>query len=792
MIVLIADDDEESRLYLSKGLHKHDHTIIYCSNGQEALDQLTGDHPPEVALLDWMMPELTGLEVCEKFRSHIARGQVYMILLTARDDKEDILKGLRSGADDYITKPFKFDELESRLAIAAKHLQLKRDIKEKEERANSFTSRFLSLINNLKYAVLVEDQYRKVTFTNESFCKLFHIPVASKDLVGADCKESAEQAKDLLLDPEGFVQAINAAILNQKIIFGAEIQFKNGQFFERDYVPTFSGKKCVGHLWIYRDVTEKKRFEDELKKAKDSAEASTQAKSAFLANMSHEIRTPMNGIIGMCNLLLGSYHDQEQAEKLKTIQNCGNTLLDIINDILDYSKLEAGKIKLEKEPFSLSSALTDVVDLLKSKAEEKNIQIISQFASDVPPWIRGDVTRLKQIFINLISNAIKFTEKGQIEIRAKKRNADGGKVLLEFSVKDSGIGIPKEVQNRLFKSFSQTDVSTTRKYGGSGLGLSICKSLCLMMGGDIWVESGASNGSTFIFTVASEVTQAVIEDKQSNPFSQLDPEMGKKHPLRIMIVEDNRTNQLVVTGILGKLGYAADVAANGKEALENLWRQSYNLIFMDCHMPEMDGFEATKQIRDKFKNRHRPRIIALTASTMKEDIDRCLVSGMDDFIAKPISIPSLVKALVECKSTSDSLHAEEYQHPIDVNLTVPFDRTAFWSNFYGMEDVAKDTILNFLDILPKIISQIEDAIKLKNPKSLEIAAYTLKGAVSNFYAEPSKLLAWRLEQISTGNGSNSDPRCTMEGAGIVLSELKIELKRLQAALCETIDAKRAI
>lgn len=422
--------------------------------------------------------------------------------------------------------------------------------------------------------------------------------------------------------------------------FSVNVMEKNKSVL--DVAPQFSH-----HL---EQVFEREKTARLLKHERDVADRATQTKAMFLANMSHEIRTPMNGIIGMTNLLFENVTDPEGIGRLAIIQNCGNSLLELINDVLDFSKLEVNKIELENRPFALHATVKEVVELLNSRASEKGITLSYKYAHDVPEWIIGDVTRFRQILTNLVSNAIKFTNIGSVTLSSQVTPMSDEKCKIQFSVKDTGVGIPENVRHKLFLSFSQIDASMTRKFGGSGLGLAICKGLCEKMGGEIWVDTEEGKGSTFSFTFV--VSRAAENESMAslNALSQFDPQMGKKHPLRILIAEDNRINQLVAVGLLGKLGYQADVAQNGHQVLERLKKHAYDLILMDCHMPEMDGFEATREIIKQYTTY--PKIVALTASNMRDDVERCLACGMNAVIGKPITVASLIKTLAECKPLS--------------------------------------------------------------------------------------------------------------------------------------------
>ena len=383
----------------------------------------------------------------------------------------------------------------------------------------------------------------------------------------------------------------------------------------------------------------------DLEDSRIAAEAAARAKAAFLANMSHEIRTPMNGVLGVLDLLAHDELHPDQQALVDTAQRSARSLLTVINDVLDFSKVEAGKLTLDALDFDPSAVLRDVCRLLEPTAAEKGISLTVAISSEVPRAVRGDPARLRQILVNLVGNAVKFTSRGGVSVEMGARPGPDQRITLDCGVIDTGDGIPADKIGLLFRSFSQGDVSTTRRFGGTGLGLAISKQLCELMGGTIEVDSTVNRGSTFRFTVCFDPAQEEAPAAKAYPTQAIETFPDDGRPIRVLLAEDNAVNQLVARRMLEGLGAAVDVVEDGRQAADAVARERYDLVFMDQHMPVMDGVEATAEIRRAEAGGRRTVIIALTASAFPEDRVRCLESGMDDFLAKPVARAALAELL---------------------------------------------------------------------------------------------------------------------------------------------------
>jgi PAS domain S-box-containing protein len=409
--------------------------------------------------------------------------------------------------------------------------------------------------------------------------------------------------------------------------------------------PVFDANgKFIRAVGIAEDITERRRVLDDVLSARAAAEATDRIKSQFLANMSHELRTPLNGILGMTKLALETDVISEQRDYMSIVDASAESLLTVINDILDFSKIEAGKLDFEAIEFNIRENLEADLKALNIRAREKHIELNWRVGPEVPRLLTGDPGRLRQIIVNLVGNAIKFTDRGGVTVDVQKEPAEASGVALHFSVTDSGIGIAKDKQSTIFDAFAQADGSTARRYGGSGLGLTISRRLVEMFGGRLWLDSALDAGSTFHFTARFGVPSA--EMKRLPPPVIHDSMEEPARKLRILLAEDNRVNQMIVVRLMQKRGHTVEVASNGREALERFKLSDFDLLLMDVQMPELDGLETTAAIREIEKSEagHIP-IIAMTAHAMKGDRERCLAAGMDGYISKPFQINELLKEI---------------------------------------------------------------------------------------------------------------------------------------------------
>ncbi len=905
-----------------------DGTIIYVN---DRLVQLTGRSREELLGESWAHvlrapddPDLADALIAERLH------QVATNTLSAHDEYE-IVTGAHERRLVSWNRTVQRDATGRIVAVTTVGEDIT-DRRAREEALRVTYARLSTLVENLQAAVLVENERHHAVLANRAFCDTFGLPFAPALLEGWPLPVIVDTIRGRFEDGEAFAVGVEELILGDAPVTGEEIAFADGRVFERDYLPIRHDGQAFGHLWVYRDVTARVRTADELRRARDAAEAANRAKSQFLATMSHEIRTPMNGVIGMAGLVLDTQLTPEQRESVSTIRSSADSLLAIINDILDFSKIEAGRLELEAIDFDLRQTVESAIELFADRAAAQKLEFMADIDPAIPDILRGDPSRLRQVLLNFVSNALKFTPSGEVVARVTLDEAAGDEVVLRFAVRDTGIGIASDAMARLFRPFTQADGTMARRYGGTGLGLAISRQLAEMMGGGVGVASTPGTGSTFWFTARFGVAEGaglppgvdpvldglrvlLVDDNASErdilermlrswgpqvvtaatgpeamaalqiaqtagrpirvalvdetmpvtdgftlarvikgdptlaptrlillaepghrsiggrtmaagiaaylrkPIHQADlratlvrlasgdpvivsapaaveaPEDTALVGTRILVAEDNTVNARIAATVLTRFGATVDIAADGLEAMEATRQRTYDAILMDCQMPEVDGFEATRQIRrlEAGGLQRRTPIIAMTANAMAGDRERCLEAGMDDYLAKPVRPAELRATLARHlrRARADRRDAvvaaatpsgpgtvgrpADGAGPDDVPIV---DASALQDlGILGEEgrNLLREVTNLFAVDAPELIARIGDGIDLAAPERVRAAAHTLKGSASAVGAERIEKLAAELEKrAKAGSLDGAEGFLSrIDGAfGITISELR--------------------
>jgi signal transduction histidine kinase/CheY-like chemotaxis protein/HPt (histidine-containing phosphotransfer) domain-containing protein len=641
--ILIIDDDLIDIKTISKSISKSGISakVVSAFSAVEGIDKLEGNDF-NLLFLDYMMPDTDGISFLKKVRQ--LGFDIPVIFITSQGDEKIASQAILEGASDYIPKTLlTADGISQSIRNAIKLQESIKRRRETEIALEINSKRLVEAQRLAKIGTWELDTKTGISFFSDEFFNVTEIEEKDnfsfekfKNLFDDECKQKFDEVLTKIKSDIKEIQFDHAFTNSQ-----------GGKRYFTEYLkPLFDENgKLIRILGTIQDITKQKEIEAELIHAKNIAELSVRTKEQFLANMSHEIRTPMNGIIGFAKILENSVLDAEQKQCVTSIATAGENLMIIINDILDFSKIEADKMTFEKTDFSLSKTVNSVIDLFIPKAKDKNLKLVHYIRPHINDALLGDPTRLSQILINLIGNSLKFTEKGAVELMVTQENESESETTLIFSIIDTGIGIAAHKIDSIFESFKQESNDTTRKYGGTGLGLTITKKLIELQGGSLSVRSEVSKGTEFSFKITYAIGNEENQKSKVEIVTDLSPDFLKDK--NILLVEDNDINQLLATKVFKQWGKTIDIAENGKIAIDQIIKNDYDVVLMDIQMPEMDGNEATIYIRENLGAKANIPIIALTAHATLGEEKKCLDYGMNDYLSKPFDAKVLLEKLYQ-------------------------------------------------------------------------------------------------------------------------------------------------
>ncbi|UEG52060.1 response regulator [Mucilaginibacter daejeonensis] len=620
--ILVVDDREENIIALEALLKRDDINILSTTSPNEAL-RIAWENPISIALVDVQMPEIDGFELVEMLKANPRTKDILVIFVTAiSKESKYAVKGFGTGAVDYLYKPLDPFITSAKVDSFIQLAQHQRDIKTKNEELNN-------------YAIMVKNSADIITTVDAHTFRIRSINPAVYKILGYQPAEATQKSiVDLaaVASQPKFRKRLSEIVNNNLSYAVAEYQFEtfDKRFIWAECRITYSNKVLFINI---SDISPQKSFQQELIRSKEAAEHSKKVKETFLANMSHELRTPVNGIIGLTEMLRKSGLDEQQKGVVDLLDVSSQSLLGVINDVLDISKIEAGKFSIIRKPNDIRKIVKAVFDLLKYKADEKNIELQLEIDQELPEILLFDSLRLNQILMNLLSNAIKFTDRGYVKLQLGVTQRLNDNVKVKFSVSDTGIGIPSDRLSKIFDSFEQAEEDTLSKYGGTGLGLTIVKKLAELKGGELTVSSQVGSGSVFNFVNWYSIAERPAPEKSREDVKR---ELEPFNDVSILVAEDNLVNQFMLTKMLKDWNVKVEIVDNGQKVIDKLLHNDYDMILMDTHMPEMNGYQAAKNIRVNFAEPKRSiPIISLSAATFEHEQQQALSAGMNDILSKP-------------------------------------------------------------------------------------------------------------------------------------------------------------
>ncbi|WP_200505717.1 hybrid sensor histidine kinase/response regulator [Adhaeribacter terrigena] len=718
--LLIIDDDEVDRMTIKRSLKAAGiiSQTVLADTGTTGLENVKSQ-AFDCIFIDFQLPDMDGLELLQKIRKMDA--EVPILLVTSYGDERVAAKAIQLGASDYISKSLLTPEgISQSLRSAIRLRRIEQEKKAAQQELQNAQSQLQTIIENIPVVVSRIDENGIFTYSAGKGLKL----------VGRENNSAiGKSIFDVYAAYPKVIEKLQQAMRGEIHRATNEI---NDYCFETLYQPVYGeGGKCRGLMTFSFDITDRVKAEEALQKAKEMAEESVKMKQQFLANISHEIRTPMNGIMGLTGVLQKTQLSEEQRTYLDAIHTSSERLLVILNDLLDFSKMEAGKIHLEETNFNLRKLIGETIDLLTPKANERRNRLKVIIDPQIPDEVTGDSVRLSQILTNLIGNAIKFTEDGQVRVLVDNVKENTDTLLLEFEVQDSGIGIQEDKLDSVFESFSQASNDTTRKYGGTGLGLTITKQLIELQGGKLQVRSRVGEGSTFSFSLLFRKA-----DSQPETFTAQEDEIDPKElgAVRVLLAEDNEINQLLARKVITDWGFELDIAANGRIAVDMLKENDYDVVLMDMQMPEMDGYEATKYIRNEMGAKSNIPIIAFTAHATKQEIGRCMLAGANAYVSKPLKPNELLSEIYDLVQEEPGIVFKpdlREENPADsedmgeVNIDLTFLKEMAAGNQAFMDEI----IGMFISGTPESLQKMQEAIHENDWPNVKAIAHRLKSSM---------------------------------------------------------------